>query len=112
MEREQSNVHVLAENRLVVAGVIAAGLGQILRRSCPFPADDPLLQFLQANRPAAFSILLWSWTAMLFTTPFLLVSSGLATGYIFVPRRKGVVAGPLPPFPDLAARTRLEVVVG
>jgi hypothetical protein len=105
-------VHVLAENRMIVAAFLALGLGEMLRQAYPFPAGDPLLQFVLENRPGVFGLLRWTWMAMLFSTPFLLASSALGAGYIFAPRSKRAGSGVLPAFPSIAGRTRLEVVVG
>ena len=101
------------ENRSFLSFLLASVLGMALFFRCPFPADNAILRFIHAQRPGIFQGFRWSYTAMLFTTPYILFSLLLSFAYIFaVKQERGKRMAKLPPYPEPASRDRLFVVVG
>ncbi len=101
------------ENRLFISFLLASTIGMTLFFRCPFPADNSLLEFIHAQRPGIFQGFRWTYTAMLFTTPYIAFSLLFSFAYIFVMKqeRKKHLAK-LPLYPKPASRDQLFVVVG
>lgn len=101
------------ENRFFLSFLVAVTTGMLLFLRHPFPADDALLQFIRAHRPAIFLAFEWAYTVMLFTTPLLLASVLFSLAYIFVLKQgQKVRANRLPLYPAPSSREALFVVVG
>ena len=72
------------ENRSFISFLLAAAIGMTLFFQRPFPVDDTVVQLIRAQRPAIFEETKWTYTAMLFTTPYIALSLLLSVTYIFV----------------------------
>jgi hypothetical protein len=96
-----------------VACVLSAATGLFLYLKMPFPEDNFYLEliFLRAN--PVFLGLKYSYTACLYTTPYIAYSMVLSSIYIFalrIPRE--IEAGHLPPYPEPCNRSDLFLVIG
>jgi hypothetical protein len=79
----------------------------------PFPEWNNILQMILLQKPYLFYGLKWAYTAMLFSTPCIAFSTLFSLTYIFLVRgEKQVPNNPLPPYPPVANRTKLFLVVG
>jgi len=104
--------HVV-ENRSFISFLLASGTGVALFFRVPFPASDPVLLLVRTQCPGIFAAFQWAYTIMLFTTPYALCSLLLSLAYIFALKQGDRrTLAKLPPFPSLALRKRLYVVVG
>jgi hypothetical protein len=99
--------------RNFAAGLLALGTGMALYVRMPFPSDDLLLRLIAIREPAVFDGFKFSYTILLFTTPYLFYSLAFSGLYVFALRpRQKVKAMPLPPFPPPRDRHELFVVLG
>ena len=103
---------VFAHRLLISASVAAvAGVEALLRWR--WPPDDPMLALVSIHAPYTYRALYTAYVTLLFTTPFLMTSMALALSYIFIGRRaRAEVAGALPPYPAVASRQELFLVLG
>ena len=93
--------------------VMSLTLGSYAFRHYAFPDDNSLLRMILLQKPYLFHAIKFSFTLMLFTTPFLIVSVIFSLAYIFGVSRKGEIGTqPLPKYPDPRARDELYLVVG
>jgi hypothetical protein len=103
----------LIEDRFFISFVVAATTGMALFVWFPFPAADALLSLIQVQNPPVYRSLLWSYAALLFTTPYVISSSVLSIAYIFlIKQERRRVMTKLPPYPAVGERDGLFVVVG
>ena len=73
----------------------------------------PLLRLIAIRQPLIFEVFHWSCTLFLFTTPYIVYSLVFSGLYVFALRpRTRPKALPLPPFPRLADRNDLFLVLG
>src|SRR5947208_588342 len=109
---EVQTLRQAVQSRFFISFVLAAAVGMTLFFRWPFPADNAVLQLIQIRRHTLFESLKWTYTVMLFTTPYISFSVLLSLAYIFVMKqeRKTRVAK-LPPYPALAERENLFVVI-
>ncbi|HXJ44847.1 MAG TPA: type IV secretion system DNA-binding domain-containing protein [Bryobacteraceae bacterium] len=103
----------VVENRSFVSFLLACGIGLAIFFHWPFPVDDPLLGMIRLERPGIYSGIRFTWTAMMFTTPYMVSTLILSFAYVFAvgPDRKRR-AGKLPPYLLPASRPTLSVIVG
>ncbi len=96
-----------------LAFVLASGAGMYLYFAYPFPSSNLFLRAIEFRAPLVFQAALFSYTAMLFTTPFILFSILLSGLYIFTlrPGRRANLAR-LPLYPDPRLRSSLSLVIG
>jgi TraM recognition site of TraD and TraG len=79
----------------------------------PFPYDDEVLRLILLEKPIVYWAIKWTFTAMCFTTPYILTSVVLSLAYIFVMRQEKVIGGKrLPPYPEPASRDKLFLLIG
>jgi hypothetical protein len=109
--KEERVIRNLLHNRNEASLVTSLFLGCALLLALPFPADDPLLSLIRAERQWVFSFLRTAYNLLLFTTPFLIAKAVLSTVYVLTPaaRKKNTRVQP-PPFPE--ARETLQLVIG
>ncbi len=106
-------VRALVESRQFISFLLSAGLGLAGFYRLPFPSDNALLALVRLQKPGIFLGIKWSFTAMLFTTPYVTCSVLFSLAYIFIIRQeKTVRAQRLPMYPPPATRGELFLVVG
>ncbi len=106
-------IRTIVDSRLYLSLILSSGTGAILNRRIPFPSDNPILQLILAEKPTIFLAIKWAYLTMLFSTPLLVFSMIFSLMYIFIVRpRETSALQPLPPYPELAARDSLFLVVG
>ena len=106
-------VRTLVESRHFISFLLSAGLGLAGFYRLPFPSDNALLALVRLQKPGIFLGIKWSFTAMLFTTPYVTCSVLFSLAYIFIIRQeKTVRAQRLPMYPPPATRGELFLVVG
>ena len=96
-----------------IAFLLTSATGMTLYFLCPFPSENLFLRVIALRAPLVYRGALYSYTAMLFTTPYILYSILLSGLYIFT-LRAGRRAKPahLPPYPDPRLRRDLFLVLG
>jgi TraM recognition site of TraD and TraG len=93
--------------------VLAAVVGTLALRRFPYPEEHALLTLLAANRPGIAFTIQWAYTAMLFSTPWVVTSTLLSVAYIFGSRaQKPLGRVNLPEYPPPEDRNDLFVVLG
>jgi hypothetical protein len=103
---------VLEEHTFAVA-VLSVAIGVSLCLTMPFPEQNVFLQYVAIQRQLFYVFLRWSYTALLFTTPFLLLSAISSLGYIHFSRRdEQLRPGELPPYPEDMERNDLFMILG
>src|SRR5260370_18134851 len=104
--------HIL-NSKHFVSFTLAFTTGLVLYLRYPFPAQNLYLQLISLKDPTVYSGIFWSYSLMMFTTPYIVYSSILSGIYIFGykhgNRRKSV---PLPPYPDPPNRQSLFLILG
>ncbi len=106
-------VRALVESRQFISFLVSAGIGLAGFYRLPFPSDNALLALVRLQEPRIFLGLKWSFTVMLFTTPYVTCSVLFSLAYIFIIRQeKTVRAQRLPMYPPPASREELFLVVG
>jgi hypothetical protein len=103
----------LLEHRRIVSALCATVIGIAVHNRIPWPADDAVLTLVRLERPWLSRGLYATYTALLFTTPYLACSVACSLAYIFILRQR-----PLPthtrllPYPHPATRRQLFLVLG
>jgi hypothetical protein len=106
-------MRALVENRNFLSFVLSALLGWVLFHEMPFPEQNNLLQLVLLERPYLFYGIKWTYVAMLFTSPYIGFSLVFSLAYIFVVRDAArTSSGKLPPYPEMATRDKLFLVIG
>ena len=101
------------ENRSFISFLFACSIGLTLFLRWPFPIDDPLLGIIMLERPRIYQGIRWTYTAMLFTTPYMLSALTLSLLYVFaVKQERTHTAGKLPLYVEPRQRPALSVIVG
>lgn len=96
-----------------VAFVFAAATGMTLYFVIPFPQENPYLRLIAQRAPLVFRGALYSYIAMLFTTPYISYSLLLSGLYIFTLKaRRHIAPASLPAYPESRNRDHLFLVVG
>ena len=92
-------------------GALVTGFAALHR--WPFPDSHPLLQLVDAERSWLFDAIRSTYVAMLFATPFWILSLLSSLAFIFF-EGTGTTEAPsaLPPYPDPARRKDLFLVLG
>jgi hypothetical protein len=100
--------------RALVCIALAAVAGTLLNTHYGVSGRDPVLVLIREQKPDTWLALWWCWTAMLYTTPYFLLSMVMSTGAAMSLRlpRFGVRAGKLPRLVPVEERKELEVVLG
>src|SRR5512138_2153637 len=106
-------VYAILEARVLIAMLIAAGVGTWGLHAYPVRPDNAFLALIRLERPLMFDVLSYGYATLWFTTPFLaasLVTSLLAIvayRYPHAIRRQA-----LPPYPPPKTRPVPTVVLG
>jgi hypothetical protein len=96
-----------------IAFVLASATGMTLYFLLPFPEGNLFLRLIAAKAPLVYSGAKYSYIAMLFSTPYIILSILLSGLYIFTLKiRKRVSPARLPAYPDAKHRDKLFLVVG
>jgi TraM recognition site of TraD and TraG len=96
-----------------IAFVLASATGMTLYFLLPFPQGNLFLRLIAVKAPLAYSGAKYSYTVMLFTTPYIILSIILSGLYIFTLKiREQVLPAQLPAYPDAQQRDKLFLVVG
>ncbi len=103
----------IVDSRPYLSLMLTVGIGTVLLRRYPFPEDDAVLQLVSAEKPLLFAVIKALYETMLFSTPFIGCSMAFSLLYIFFVRpREAAASNPLPPYPEIATREHLFLVVG
>ncbi|MGC1903184.1 MAG: TraM recognition domain-containing protein [Candidatus Acidiferrum sp.] len=79
----------------------------------PFPEQNLFLRLMAIRSPVAFGFLKYSYTAFLYTTPFIAFSVIFSGLYIFALKAQANIrSGKLEPYPDPKERAELSLVLG
>ena len=93
--------------------VMSAAMGLYLFRSWPFPAENSVLQMVLLQKPYLYYGIKYAFAAMLFTTPYIVLSVLFSLAYIFIVRQEQRVGlKSLARYPDPALRKELYLVIG
>jgi len=77
------------------------------------PVTDPLFRYAALQRPSIYHAFVWSHSAFLFTTPFLMLSVGFSFVYIhFYEKETAQTPGNLPEYPEPRYRRDLFLILG
>ena len=71
----------LVEYRFVLSLACSAILGVIGLHTWPFPADNVFLALIQARQPTIYAGFSYTYATVWFSTPFLVLSSGLSQSH-------------------------------
>lgn len=106
-------IRPIFERRTFLACVLAALTGMVLYFRYPFPEENFFLEMIFLWDRPVFQGLKYSYTLLLYTTPYILYSFLLSGLYIFTPKRpRRPKAGKPPSYPPAATRKDLFVVLG
>ena len=95
------------------ASLLAAATGMALYFRVPFPESNLFLQVVALRAHHAFLFLKYSYTLLLYTTPYVLYAVLLSGTYIFALKAGSKIrARRLPLYPDPRTRTELSLVLG
>ena len=102
-----------SDKRALVASIGALPVGTVALHRWPFPGDNALLGFVHMNAAWLFYGVKFSYTIMLFSTPWIALSVLLSFTYIFEQRSR-IKSGfaKLPPYPNPEERKELFLIVG
>jgi len=96
-----------------IAFLLASATGMTLYFLLPFPEGNLFLRLIAVKAPLVYSGAKYTYTAMLFTTPYIIHSILLSGLYIFTLKiRRRVSPMRLPVYPDPKHRDKLFLVVG
>src|SRR6266566_233998 len=96
-----------------IAFLLASATGMTLYFLLPFPEGNLFLRLIAVKAPLVYSGAKCTYTVMLFTTPFIILSILLSGLYIFTLKiRRRVSPNRLPVYPHAHQRDKLFLVVG
>jgi hypothetical protein len=96
-----------------IAFLLASATGMTLYFLLPFPEGNLFLRLIALRAPLVYEGAKYSYTVMLFTTPYIILSILLSGLYIFALKaRRRVSPSRLPVYPDPLKRDDLFLVVG
>jgi hypothetical protein len=96
-----------------IAFLLASATGMTLYFLLPFPEGNLFLRVIAIRAPLVYDGAKYSYTVMLFTTPYIILSILLSGLYIFALKaRRRVSPSRLPVYPDPSKRDNLFLVVG
>jgi hypothetical protein len=96
-----------------IAFLLASATGTTLYFLLPFPEGNLFLRVIAIRAPLVYDGAKYSYTVMLFTTPYIILSILLSGLYIFALKaRRRVSPSRLPVYPDPSKRDNLFLVVG
>jgi TraM recognition site of TraD and TraG len=102
----------ILNSKTFISFMLAAITWTVLHSLYPFPAGNLYLQLISYKDPAIYSAILWTYSVMMFTTPFIIYSSVFSGIYTFAYRHgRTPKAAPLPLYPDPRSRESLYLVL-
>ena len=106
-------MRIFVEQRTLAVFTLSSAVGFALCVAAPFPENNSFLRYIALQRHTLYILLSWSYAILLFTTPFLFLSSVASLAYMHL-RRTGdrEAKGQLPPYPPEAQRDDLFVILG
>ena len=106
-------IRALVAHRVLLSLACGAVVGTLGLQAYPFPGSHPLLGLIEVYRPTVFAGFAYTYATLWFSTPFVLSSIVLSFVFIFVARwDRSQARRPLPPYPPVARREDLFVVLG
>jgi hypothetical protein len=100
-------------SKMFISFLLASGTWFVLNFRYPFPADNLVLGYISVKDPLVYGGIRWTYTLMMFTTPYIIYSSLLSGVYIFAYRKgRQMKAVPLAPYPHPARHGSLSLVIG
>jgi hypothetical protein len=106
-------LHAMLRARVLVAMVVAAGVGAWGLHAYPVQPENAFLALIRVERPFVFQVLSYGYATLWFTTPWLIAS--LATSLLTIIAYRHLPARParaLPPYPQPESRVQPMVVLG
>jgi len=101
------------DHRRSVSAMLSITTGMFLLTRLPFPEANTVLQLVSLEQPPVFYGIKWTYTLMLFSTPYIVFSLLFSVGYIFISRKtQSALGGKLPPYPEIPPRGSLFLVIG
>jgi hypothetical protein len=101
----------LAENRLLTVALMSASAGCLGLKFLPYP-ESPVLSLLELTRPDIHGFIRGIYYGLLFSTPAFLAMGLCSSIYVHFYRGRAGDRRPLPPYPPVRKRKRLELVIG
>jgi hypothetical protein len=103
----------ILNSKMLVNFLLASGTWFVLIFRYPFPADNLVLGYISVKDPLVYRGIRWTYTLMMFTTPYIIYSSLLSGLYIFAYRHgRRAKAIPLPAYPHPARHGCLALTIG
>jgi len=104
----------ILQSRFAIAYALAAATGLYLYFSYPVSNENLYLQLIASRSPRLYAAGVYTFVAMLFTTPLILYSTFFSILYIYVYRGGGASeeSGSLPTYPPPENREQLRLIVG
>src|ERR1039458_6567779 len=104
----------ILHSRAFIAYTLACATGMTAGRYyCPWPSGDLMLRLIAVREPLVYAGLYYTYTLLLFTTPYILYSILFSGFYVlgWKPTKK-TRERELPPYPDPRQRDKLSLVLG
>ena len=102
-----------AENKNILSIALAGCIGTAGLVRWPLQEHDAVLELIRLEEPHIFHGIKYAYTAMLFTTPYIVFSVALSLTYIFIVRNhRSLRSSALPIYPAPGSRQTLFVIVG
>jgi len=104
----------ILHSRAFIAYTLACATGITFDRYyCPWPSGDLMLRLIAVREPLVYAGLYYTYTLLLFTTPYILYSILFSGFYVlgWKPTKK-IEERELPPYPDPRQRDKLSLVLG
>jgi hypothetical protein len=106
-------MRAIVNHRFVISLLLAAVVGVIGLRTWPWPTTDPILGLIHERSPEVYAGFQYAYSTLWFSTPLIGFNVALSFLYIFVVRwDRRVTAQRLPPYPPVAGRRELFLVLG
>ncbi len=106
-------LRILVQHRVLLSAGLSMAAGIVLRSFFVIPSNDPPLRYAVLQRPELYRAFVWSYSAFLFTTPFLILSVCFSLVYIhFYEEEIQERAGRLPPYAEPQLRHELFLTLG
>ena len=103
----------LLEHRAILSLACAALVGTAGVHVWALPVNDPVVALISVRRPGLYTALAYTYSALWFTTPLLVLNSSASLAYIFLARLGNKrLPQALPPYPAPAARSSVFLVLG
>lgn len=112
-QRASSSERARMTGKDLAVTALAGAVGGAALWHWPFPDHNSLLQLVLIERPGIFHGVRFGYVAMLFTTPYIMLSTLASVGYIFLVRVRSTPSpAKLPVYPAPGTSASLSVVIG